>query len=432
MTDDTSRPEPTSATRGPDPEPTRSWDADPTIALPGPASAPATSATTVLPNPTIAPYLDAVRLHLADLPADERTELLEDLDAHLHEIVAEEGDAFGARMGSPAEYAAEFRASAGYPPLGSAGSPRLPIVLRIVGPAREWWQRLDGWLRVSPAGPTVVAVLHRLRPVWWVFRGWVVAYLLAGDSVLHSLGFGRTGTFLALVVCIGLSLAWGMRAERRTRRLPIVEQGLLLLVNAWIIVLCLDGITGGSPLGYIGASSDSVESADPALSSGLSMGGEPITNLTAYDLDGKPIPGFQLFDQDGNRVVADTSAQYGPNAELVYPLPATDSHGYPVNGVFPVTYVLATEYYDENAETSALQVSRVLTVGEGAALSGLTAAVPPPVGSIVPIDQNGNPQWAEAVVPEAPATGPSAGASPSPTPTPSPSPTKSAKAAKAK
>ena len=300
------------------------------------------------------------------------------------------------------------------------------VLVRAVGP--------DGWLRVSPAGPTVVAVLHRLRPVWWVFRGWVVAYLLAGDSVLDSLGFGRTGTFLALVVCIGLSLAWGMRAERRTRRLPIVERGLLLLVNAWIIVLCLDGITGGSPLGYIGASSDSVESADPALSSGLSMAGEPITNLTAYDLDGKPIPGFQLFDQDGNRVVADTSAQYGPNAELVYPLPATDSHGYPVNGVFPVTYVLATEYYDENADTSALQVSRVLTVGEGAALSGLTAAVPPPVGSIVPIDQNGNPQWAEAVVPAAPTGDPSAEASPTskPSPSPSPSPTKSAKAAKAK
>ncbi len=69
------------------------------------------------------------------------------------------------------------------------------------------------------------------------------------------------------------------------------------------------------------------------------MDGNPVTNLSAFDLEGNPIPGFQLFDQDGNPVVAATDAQPGPNGETVYPLPATDASGYPVSRRFPVTYV---------------------------------------------------------------------------------------------
>ena len=58
-------------------------------------------------------YLAAVSRELADLPADERDDLLEDLDSHLHEVIAEGEGSLEQRLGPPAQYAAELRASAG-------------------------------------------------------------------------------------------------------------------------------------------------------------------------------------------------------------------------------------------------------------------------------------------------------------------------------
>ncbi|MCW2501931.1 MAG: hypothetical protein JWO79_215, partial [Actinomycetia bacterium] len=67
-------------------------------------------------------YTERVRAALADLPADERDELTEDLHTHLADVVAETSGPAGtstsleSRLGSPEEYAAELRRSAGIPP----------------------------------------------------------------------------------------------------------------------------------------------------------------------------------------------------------------------------------------------------------------------------------------------------------------------------
>ena len=50
-------------------------------------------------------------------------------------------------------------------------------------------------------------------------------------------------------------------------------------------------------------------------------------------------------------------------------------------------------YFDEAAEEFSLQVSRVLTPERVAPLSSVTAPVVPAVGSIVPMDDNGDPVW---------------------------------------
>jgi len=62
-------------------------------------------------------YLAGVRAELADLPPNELTEMLDDVGAHLSDLAAELGpDAdLTARLGTPAAYAAELRAAAGYP-----------------------------------------------------------------------------------------------------------------------------------------------------------------------------------------------------------------------------------------------------------------------------------------------------------------------------
>ena len=66
-------------------------------------------------------YLARVRTALADLPASEIEEILEDVRPHLAELEAELGEsarveALIERLGTPESYAAELRASGGYPP----------------------------------------------------------------------------------------------------------------------------------------------------------------------------------------------------------------------------------------------------------------------------------------------------------------------------
>ena len=75
-------------------------------------------------NTTLSPaatYVDAVRTALADLPADDLAEIVEDVRDHVEQVSAELGAeataaALEERLGTPAVYAAELRSAAGYPP----------------------------------------------------------------------------------------------------------------------------------------------------------------------------------------------------------------------------------------------------------------------------------------------------------------------------
>lgn len=61
-------------------------------------------------------YAEAVRAALGDLSAEERSSLLDDLEAHLAEVAAEPGTRLVERLGSPEDYAAELRAAYGARP----------------------------------------------------------------------------------------------------------------------------------------------------------------------------------------------------------------------------------------------------------------------------------------------------------------------------
>ncbi len=412
-------------------------DGEPTVVLPGVDATPTTNlrapgstGTTTLPDPRIAGYLAAAAEQLADLPPGERAELLEDLADHLAEIAADEGAAFDTRLGAPAEYAADFRASAGYPPLGSTtDTPAHPgWFRRSAHDATASFERLGTRIAESvdglPSGPTLLEFLPRLRPAWWVFRAWLAALVLGVD---WPTGAGGASTFLWTGLFVVLSVVWGMRTERLGQGAGWAERMLLALLNGLAVLICLIGALGGGPLPSVtsqpGAYYDGPSAAEYGDSSGLSMGGAPITNLSAFDLEGNPIAGFQLFDQDGNPVVVDPSMQSGPEGESVYPVWATDANGYPVNEAFPVTYVLTNEYFDEAAEEFSLQVSRILTPERVAPLSSITAPVVPPVGSVVPMNDSGDPDWANAQLPagSAPTPAPSDPPTDATPPTPEPS-----------
>ena len=422
-------------------------DGEPTLVLPGADSTPTTSlpvpgwpgsptgsatahteagaATAVLPDPRITPYLDAAAVHLADLPPGERAELLEDLAAHLGEIAADEGPAFAARLGSPDQYAAEFRASAGYPPAGPGTSgQRSPGRVRTLAhdaaaATRDLGTRIGDGVRGFPGGQALMSLLPRLRPAWWVFRAWLAALVVGIDWPTGAYnGIGHWGAFVWQMLFVVLSVAWGLRTERRGASAPTAERVVLFGLNAIAVWICLLGVFGSGPLTDINSRvSETYGEPQPYApyggAGGLNADGNPITNLTAFDLEGNPIPGFQLFDQDGNPVVAVTD-QPGPNGETVYPLSAMDATGYPVPGAFPLTYVVATDYVDPSTGTYALQVSRILTPQRVAPLTGIAAPVAPPVGAVVPLNEEGEPDWAAAQPP-----GAQAGAVPTPSPVPS-------------
>ena len=439
MNDDTTG---TTAFPTPDGEPTLvlpGADGTPTTSLPArgwhgtPAGSPAThaeagAATAVLPDPRIAPYLEAASIHLADLPPGERAELLEDLSAHLAEIAADEGPAFAARLGSPDQYAAEFRASAGYPPAGagSAGQ-HSPGRVRALGrnaatATRDLGRRISDGVRGFPGGTALMSLLPRLRPAWWVFRAWLAALVIGVDWPTGAYnGMGHWGAFVWQLLFVVLSVAWGLRTERRGAGAPTAERVVLFLLNAIAVWICLLGVFGSGPLTDINSRVNETYSEPQPYSpdgraGGLNADGNPITNLTAFDLEGNPIPGFQLFDQDGRPVSFTQGGEemFGPNGETLYLLPATDGNGNPVNGVFPATYVRVSYVTDELTGGDSLKVEQVLSPPRVAPLTGITAPVAPPIGSIVTFGEDGEPDWAGAQAPGAPQ---GAGISPSPVPT---------------
>src|SRR5687767_7085569 len=63
-------------------------------------------------------YIAAVAARLADLPQEERDDLMADLEQHLHEVAAEGDGTLTERLGTPESYAAELRTSAGLSPDG--------------------------------------------------------------------------------------------------------------------------------------------------------------------------------------------------------------------------------------------------------------------------------------------------------------------------
>ncbi|HVE93076.1 MAG TPA: RodZ domain-containing protein [Actinomycetota bacterium] len=132
-------------------------------------------------------YLQAVESELADLGEEERGGLLEDLGLHLREVAAEGEGTLQDRLGPPASYAAELRASAGLP----AREPAEAMGLRRPRAATRAFRKVADappvrWARGAIQGLT-------RRP--WVRRvlvlGVVVVVAMAAYEGGRSSGYGR-------------------------------------------------------------------------------------------------------------------------------------------------------------------------------------------------------------------------------------------------
>jgi hypothetical protein len=241
-----------------------------------------------------ADYLRAVGAALADLPDDEREEMVDDLRSHLAEIASETDDPPTARLGPPEEYAAELRAAAGIGP-AQGGSPKLGIAERTAALGR----RFGTAVRALPGGPALLEFLPQLRPAWWVLRGYLFTVILTavftGASFDGPLPQDGSAAFVFLVFALAfvvVSVWIGRHPPRRPARVLALRAASVLLVLMGFALWLASGSSSAYPASYDGAPYDQYD--------GSNLG--TVTDIRPYDAAGRPLRDVQLFDQDGNPI----------------------------------------------------------------------------------------------------------------------------------
>jgi hypothetical protein len=235
-------------------------------------------------------YLAAVRATLSDLPPAERDDLLAEVEASLREAADDTGS-IGARLGSPAEFAAELRAAAG---LHQPAAARSHVMLR------QRLERIVSHPRVAAAR----RIALELAPVWWVARAYVavVGVALLTNSgwstrypAVPRLGDAKWGV-ATIVIAAVTSVVLGLRARGTHGGL----RGALVAANVLCVVLAFPaaGRLSDSPLRapvFFGVPT-------PLVQPGLAYNGEPVHNIYPYSLDGKLLHNVLLYDGAGNPI----------------------------------------------------------------------------------------------------------------------------------
>lgn len=241
-----------------------------------------TTATGLPPNVEV--YLAALRAELADLAPEEREDLLSEVDPSLLEAAAEGEDPIAARLGPPADFAADLRASAGLPAAPRAQAARPGVRARLAA---------------SPALRRAGGVLRELAPAWWAARAYLAAGLLAlllgvGWSVQHPWlpRFGSAaGTALVLALALAGSFALGLRARRgggALRRAAILLDVVLLVAAVPVLDRAAD-----AP-----AAMPAIE-AVASPSTGVVNDGATVENIYPYGRNGRLLHDVRLYDQLG-------------------------------------------------------------------------------------------------------------------------------------
>jgi hypothetical protein len=266
--------------------------------------------STTLPVPSPGPSLDpaaeargysaAVRAELSDLPVEVVEELTGGLEADLAELAAESSTPLLDRLGSPRDYAAELRSSAGLADrAGTVPGPSRPgFWERSAEGLREDHRRLLASLRARPWWPGAVDRGVQLRPAWWVLRGAV------GGWVLGSL-LGAQG-LLALLLVLGaaaVSLEVGRRSwtEHWQRRLLVAGNVLAVVVLPFAVAAAVAG-----PREVYVYPSSTTSDGSSEMSQGVWSDGQVVTNIYPYDAQGQPLSGVQLLDDYGRPLVTST------------------------------------------------------------------------------------------------------------------------------
>lgn len=336
-------------------------------------------------SPVIREFAASVRAALDDLSAEEIDDLTEGLEADLSEQQSDAGDEFA--LGDPIAYSEELRTSAG---LGPRQERRrfMPIV-RL----RQLRTDVTTRVRSTAVGSALLDFAVVFRPVWWLVRGWVLFHVMAGIV----LGWNRPAlpesllSWLTLIVLVLVSVQWGRGRWLGLSGLPMVK-----LIASIVAVVALPGIIG--TVTHV-TRHHVVEYPAP---NGLSMNGQEVRNIFAYDANGEPLDNVQLFTQDGEPLTTawdvDSSVEYfglderGNELNIIPNARAGDS-GW---GVYPLRWLKSSDL-DWSAGGSALfdradvmdatppfERARPLTSDPNAAKESGSRAEAPGAGDMVP------------------------------------------------
>jgi hypothetical protein len=243
-------------------------------------------------NAEIAQYAAAVGAALADLPERDRDDLLEDLPAHLAEVaeeVAAEGGTLADRLGPPAAYAAELRATLGH----SAPLSRTARLSAFARRVRTRLQPLDQRLGRVLGYATFSEFARLLRPAWWILRGYLVAMLLGvmlGNSWQTGMVPRLQGSFLAglllVAACVvgsvwlGRTIAGGVRLRMRVVSGVVSAIAVVFGISAFATA---DGVlTRGDPEYYTATAAQVMVPGNVVV---VDPEGHVIDNARLIDLD---------------------------------------------------------------------------------------------------------------------------------------------------
>ncbi|MCA0145814.1 hypothetical protein [Blastococcus sp. LR1] len=285
-------------------------------------------------------YLAAVEHELADLPADDRSALLEDLAMHLDALAGEEDERdIAVRLGPPSSYAAELRTAAGLPARSSGGA----------ASASGLRERIDGLIasasfqRALPALREIGRLVVELRPAWWVLRGYLlvlVPCLLVNDGVRDvpvpaPLGSDELG-FVLVLAAVAASVFLGRRKLPRPVGVLVVVLGVVLVgVSIGVAQRELDQAT----YDHFAASQPTSAAEVPTERYPLLSRYGPVTDVLPFSADGTPLRDVLLFDQDGRPLKVGFQEWWADNCARVLDQPVADD-GVAVPNAYPQSYVL--------------------------------------------------------------------------------------------
>ena len=276
--------------------------------------------TTSTVQPEIVRFAAGVRAALADLPAEEVDDLTEGLEADLAESLAED---LRRTLPDPVAYAAELRLAAGLP----GRVPRPTVRNRLADVWRDEAARTRSAIADNPALASFVDFVLTLRPAWWIVRAWIATWLLAA-LFGEERGFAFEPVwFVPLLGATIVSVQWGRGRWQFTGLRQIVVIGNIVAAVALVPVLA----AADSNMGDTYYETDYADPGAPTAE-GLSMDGQPVTNIYAYDSAGNKLTGVQLFDVDGKPIVPlrDT------DVTSILQTPATLETGVEAYNVYPL------------------------------------------------------------------------------------------------
>lgn len=338
-------------------------------------------------------YVEAVGRALAEVDADEREAMLDDLRAHASAVAAEVPSVdLASRLGTPSAYARELREAAG---LAGGDESQVHRLRRL-------------WDHISES--RLSTVLRRawvdFAPAWAVGRGVALGWIVA-----NWLGLGHRHALAVLLVggIGGWVLADAFARLGGRGRFGVVVRAVIDLVVA--VALALLVLSWASPPQSEGPGTGV---AEPAPGQGLWFNGMAVTSIQAFGPDGRPTP-VALFDQNGTALTGistSTDSLSCPDGLTPIAVSYLTNAGTPITNAAPARGVCVDQNY--------VVIRDAVPLTNGATVQSWGNAPLPAPGQTVATDENN--QYAGTVAspalasPSPTSTGTASGSAVTPTP----------------